>query len=222
MSTDRHLRDALDRGLLLLADSCVPQPSEFEREQLIRFVALLVKWNKIYNLTAVRDPRQMVDRHLLDSLVMSRWLPEVSTADQAVFDVLDVGTGAGLPVLPLALIRPDLRFLSVESNGKKTRFQQQAILELGLGNVTVRQERIENVTERACLVLSRAFTAPVDFLRLAETLCVPGGAVAVMLGKAERLPDRLPPAYELQELVEVDIPGTDSDRHVALCRRQHG
>ncbi len=224
MSSDSHLRDALDRGLLELAAAGTPVQDigEPEREGLIHLVALLAKWNKVYNLTAVRDSRQMVDRHLLDSLVMSRWLPAKPADDQSVFDVMDVGTGAGLPVLPLALIRPDLRFLSVESNGKKTRFQQQAVLELGLGNVTVLQDRIEHVDAQAQLVLSRAFTAPVDFLRIAQTLCVPDGAVAVMLGRAERLPETLLPHYELQELVEVEVPGTDSARHVALCRRQHG
>lgn len=224
MSSDSHLREALDRGLSELAAAGTPVQDigEQERDGLIHLVALLAKWNKVYNLTAVRDSRQMVDRHLLDSLVMSRWLPDESADDQSVFDVMDVGTGAGLPVLPLALIRPDLRFLSVESNGKKTRFQQQAVLELGLGNVTVLQDRIENVDAQAQLVLSRAFTAPIDFLRISQSLCVPDGAVAVMLGRAERLPDTLLPHYELQELVEVEVPGTDSARHVALCRRQHG
>lgn len=222
VSSDRLLRESLDQGLLQLADSGLPAIGERQREHLIHLVVLMAKWNKVHNLTAVRDPLQMVDRHLLDSLVMSRWLPVQSAAEQAVFDVMDVGTGAGLPVLPLALIRPDLQFLSVESNGKKTRFQQQAVLELGLNNVTVRQDRIENVRDQAMLVLSRAFTAPVDFLRIAETLCVPDGVVAVMLGRAERLPDSLLPAYELQELVQVKVPGTDSARHVALCRRQHG
>ncbi|MGQ7846647.1 16S rRNA (guanine(527)-N(7))-methyltransferase RsmG [Granulosicoccus sp. 3-233] len=224
MSPDSHLREALDRGLRTLAHAGTPvgDIGEQERDRLIRLVALLGKWNKVYNLTAVRDARQMVDRHLLDSLVMTRWLPDAQAGDPAVYDVMDVGTGAGLPVLPLALVRPDLRFLSVESNGKKTRFQQQAVLELGLTNVTVLQERIENVNDRARLVLSRAFTAPVDFLRIAQALCVPEGKVAVMLGRAERLPDSLQPHYELRELVEVAVPGTDSARHVALCQRQYG
>lgn len=224
MSGDSQWRDALDRGIAQLASAGMPDEriGEPQRDRLIQLVALLAKWNKVYNLTAVRDPRQMIDRHLLDSLVMSRWLPELASTDSSLFDVMDVGTGAGLPVLPLAVIRPDLRFLSVESNGKKTRFQQQAILELGLANVTVRNERIENVNDQAQLVLSRAFTAPVDFLRIARKLCVPEGTVAVMLGRAERLPDTLSPHYELRELVEVEVPGTDSARHVALCQRQYG
>lgn len=220
MILENALRESLARGIRQLSDSGLPEIGENEREQLVSLVALLCKWNKVHNLTAVRDPLAMVDRHLLDSLVMSRWLPLPSAANGAVYDVMDIGTGAGLPVLPLALVRPDLRFLSVESNGKKTSFQQQAVLELGMRNVTVLHERVENVTHSAHMVMSRAFTAPVDFLKIAEPLCIRGGMVAVMLGHAERLPTMLGDAYTLSELVEVDVPGTESARHVALCRRQ--
>lgn len=222
MTLDKVLREALDRGLQQLSGAGLPGIPGSVREQLVSLVILLVKWNKVHNLTAVRDPLAMVDRHLLDSLVMSRWLPPASAASGGLFDVMDIGTGAGLPVLPLALVRPDLEFLSIESNGKKTRFQQQAVLELGLRNVTVLHERVENIAHTAHIVMSRAFAAPIDFLRLAEPLCVPGGLVAVMLGHAERLPATLGDGYTLAELVEVDVPGTDSARHVALCRRQHG
>lgn len=222
MTLDNALRESLARGLQQLAGSGMPEIADDVRERLVLLVALLAKWNKVHNLTAVREPLAMVDRHLLDSLVMSRWLPSATVASGTVYDVMDIGTGAGLPVLPLALVRPDLRFLSVECNGKKTRFQQQAVLELGVRNVTVMQERVENVTHTAQMVMSRAFTAPVDFLKVAEPLCTPGGMVAVMLGHAERLPAILGDAYTLTELVEVDVPGTDSARHVALCQRQHG
>ncbi len=222
MALENILRESLARGLQQLAGSGLPEIAQKEREQLVSLVVLLTKWNKVHNLTAVRDPLAMVDRHLLDSLVMSRWLPPATAAEGTSYDVMDIGTGAGLPVLPLALLRPDLRFLSVESNGKKTRFQQQAVLELGMRNVTVLHDRVENVTHTAHMVMSRAFTAPIDFLKVAEPLCITGGMVAVMLGHAERLPVTLGDAYTLSELVKVDVPGTDSARHVALCRRQHG
>ncbi|ASJ76878.1 16S rRNA (guanine(527)-N(7))-methyltransferase RsmG [Granulosicoccus antarcticus] len=222
MIAESELNEALERGLQQLAGFGVPEIPASQRLQLVSLVALLSKWNKVYNLTAVRDPLTMVDRHLLDSLIMSRWLPASSAADDSQYDVMDIGTGAGLPVLPLALVRPDLRFLSIESNGKKIRFQQQALMELGVRNVTVLHDRVENVTDSAHMVLSRAFTAPVDFLKVAEPLCAPDGLVAVMLGHAERLPVSLGSAYTLSELVQVDVPGTDSARHVALCRRQHG
>ncbi len=222
MTLNNVLRDSLARGLQQLADSGLPEIAQNEREQLVALVALLSKWNKVHNLTAVRDPLAMVDRHLLDSLIMSRWLPVTTAAQGTLFDVMDIGTGAGLPVLPLALVRSDLRFLSVESNGKKTSFQRQAVLELGLRNVTVLHDRVENVTHTAHMIMSRAFAAPIDFLKIAEPLCIPGGMVAVMLGHAERLPAILGDAYTLSELVEVDVPGTESARHVALCQRQHG
>ena len=222
MTLNNALRESLARGLQQLAGSGLPEIAQNEREKLVLLVALLTKWNKVHNLTAVRDPLAMVDRHLLDSLIMSRWLPSTTAAVDTLYDVMDIGTGAGLPVLPLALVRPDLRFLSVESNGKKTTFQKQAVLELGLRNVTVLHDRVENVTHTAHMVMSRAFTAPIDFLKVAESLCIPGGMVAVMLGHAERLPATLGDAYTLSELVEVDVPGTESARHVALCQRQLG
>ncbi|NND90700.1 MAG: 16S rRNA (guanine(527)-N(7))-methyltransferase RsmG [Granulosicoccus sp.] len=216
------LRRHLEQGLQQVSAFVLPPVNEAACDRLIALVTLLVKWNKVYNLTAVREPQQMIDRHLLDSLVMCRWLPGRSVAGEAVFDVMDVGTGAGFPVLPLALARPDLQFLSVESNGKKTRFQRQAMLELGIGNVTVMHTRIADVKDRAQLVISRAFAAPGEFLQIAETLCETGGAVAIMLGRADRLPVSVAPAYQLMEVLEIDVPGTESPRHVALCRRLCG
>ena len=214
------LHDHLDRGLQLIAGNGLPDITEPVRQQLICFVELLAKWNKVYNLTAVRDTLQMIDRHLLDSLIMCRWLPEPDAARTTAVDVMDLGTGAGLPVLPLAIVRPDLQFLSVESNGKKTRFQQQPLLQLSIDNVSVANKWVEDISDQAQLVLSRAFTAPESFLEKARPLCAIGGCVGIMLGHAERLPTTLDNTYELVELVEVDVPGTDSARHVALCRRQ--
>lgn len=224
MSTPAVLKGRLARGLVQLGQGDLPAISSTTQDQLIEFVMLLAKWNRVYNLTAVRDLIQMVDRHLLDSLVIRRWLPESVRSDGKGVpgDVMDIGTGAGLPVLPLAMIRPDLQFLSIESNGKKTRFQQQAVLELGIPNVTVVQQRVQEVTAQARLVLSRAFTGPEEFLKIAQPLCVSGGMVAIMLGHAEKFPAEVKPAYELLELVKMHVPGTDSARHVAVCRRQAG
>ncbi len=254
MKTGAGLPDRLKRGLEVLTSAGMPPVCAPAQDQLLALLDLLHKWNRVYNLTAVRDKSKMVERHLLDSLVMSRWLPASRTtsapniiaaacaasgnsaatmndgtgaspttnASTAIFDVMDIGTGAGLPVLPLAIVRPDLSFLSIESNGKKTRFQQQVLLELGINNVRVAQQRVESVQAQAHTVLARAFTAPADFLRIAESLCVDQGTVLVMLGQAEKLPTTVAPNYELIELVAVDVPGTESARHVALCRRQVG
>ena len=216
------LKDLLDRGLDSITGNELPVVDQGAREQLLHYVGLLNKWNRVFNLTAVRDPRQMVARHLLDSLILRPWLPTANAdADHgpAMFDVLDIGSGAGLPVLPLAIVHPDLSFISVESNGKKTRFQQQVLLELGLSNVKIVNKRVEDVVAQARFVTSRAFTAPLDFLHIAEPLCAPNGVIAIMLGLAERLPATLPEPFLLQQLVEVVVPCTESARHVALCRR---
>ena len=209
----------IELGVEFLQEQLVPDVSDALIDPLEVFLELLVKWNRVYNLTAVREPVEMVDRHLVESLIMNRWLPTSSRAESGVFDVMDIGSGAGLPVLPLAIARPDLSFVSIESNGKKTRFQQQVLLEMKLPNVHIINDRVENVSTSAHFVLARAFTAPEEFLRIAEPLCRQNGQVAIMLGQAERFPNQLSQQYSLEELVEVSVPGTESARHVALCRR---
>lgn len=209
----------LQASLQLLKAQSIPHVSDDLLPKLEQFLQLLSKWNRVYNLTAVRDSVHMVDRHIMDSLIMNRWMPEPTMAE-GLSDVMDIGSGAGLPVIPLAISRPDLSFISIESNGKKTRFQQQAIMELKLPNVRVINERVENVHETAQMVLSRAFTAPEDFLQICVPLCAQNGRVAIMLGQVERFPPTLSEEYVLEELVAVDVPGTESARHVAVCRRQ--
>ncbi len=188
-----------------------------KQAQLLDLVHLLNKWNRVYNLTAVRDPNQMVSKHILDSLSLLPWLPASMNKQSDVFDLLDVGSGAGLPVLPLAITRPELRCLSVESNGKKTRFQQQACVELKLNNVTVQQARIEDITIKAATIVSRAFTAPDNFLRIIEPHCIAGTQIIIMLGLKERMPQTLPNGFTLQGLHKIDVPDVDSSRHVAIC-----
>lgn len=197
------------------------QLQQQHQDQLIQFVQLLGKWNRVYNLTAVRSMDEMIDRHILDSLSVLRWLDnnDLPAASKPATDVLDVGSGAGLPVIPLAIVRPDLMFLSVESNGKKARFQQQAVMELKLGNVRVLQERIEEVTDVAATCLSRAFTAPSQFLEAVEKNCVPQSRVILMLGQKERMSDVLPGNFECSELVEVSVPGCAAARHIATCTK---
>lgn len=196
---------------------------ESQIELLVDFIRLVSKWNRVYNLTAIRDMDDMVGRHILDSLSVLRWLPKAVDGSKSnatsLSDVLDVGSGAGLPVIPLAIVRPDLTFLSVESNGKKTRFQHQAVLELGLDNVRIKQERIEDTKDLASIVISRAFSAPEKFIHAVEKNCVPESRVFIMLGQKDRMPESLPYNFKLSELVEIDVPQCDAVRHVAVCSR---
>jgi len=200
------------------------QVSGPQYDSLIQFLKLLQKWNRVYNLTAVRSIDEMVGRHILDSLSVLQWLPAVDTAKDgnqtdANADVLDVGTGAGLPVIPLAIVRPDLFFLSVESNGKKTRFQHQALQELALTNIRIIEARIEDTDVRANTVIARAFTAPEKFIQLVTKNCQSHSRIIIMLGTKERMPETLPAGFSLLELQKIDVPQFDSIRHVAVCQR---
>lgn len=218
-STRNRLRVTLNDGAQHLRIKLTDQQSE----SIIEFLELLSKWNRVYNLTAVRSIDEMVSRHVLDSFSVLQHLPAVAnhTPDDKVdlhnYDVIDVGTGAGLPVLPLAIVRPDLAFLSVESNGKKTRFQQQALMALKLRNVHVEQARVEDVHAHANVVMSRAFTAPENFLTMVQKNCASQSRVIVMLGSKERMPDPLPSGFVLHGMQEIDIPQFNSTRHIAVC-----
>lgn len=225
MSADKKFADQLSTKIDHGAQRLNTELSHSQIESLVKLVLLISKWNRVYNLTAVRSIEEMVGKHILDSLSVLRWLPPFNDAadttekNNAVADLLDVGSGAGLPVLPLAIVRPDLQFLSVESNGKKTRFQHQAILELGLNNVRVKQERIENTNDYAETIVSRAFAAPDKFIEAVEKNCVAHSQVIIMLGQIGRMPDKLPAQFVVSDLVEVDVPYCESTRHIAVCNR---
>lgn len=217
-STHARLFAKLEQG----AQQLGLQLQQHQIDLLVSYLALVHKWNRVYNLTAVRNVDDMVGRHILDSLSVLSWLPDNANPagnTDASADVLDVGSGAGLPVLPLAIIRTDLHFLSVESNGKKTRFQQQAVLELGLSNVRIKQERIEEVSELAHCVISRAFTAPETFVQVVDKNCLQTTKVIIMLGQKDRLPELLPAGFTASQITEVDVPQCDAIRHIAVCTK---
>jgi len=219
--THDRLRLKLIEGANQLGLSLAKQ----QTESLIAFLTLLHKWNRVYNLTAVRTIDEMVDRHIIDSLSVCQWLPttaiskdsSTNNAGTHKYDVIDIGTGAGLPVLPLAIVRPDLTFLSVESNGKKTRFQQQVLMALDLRHVLIKQARVEDVFDQSKTVISRAFTAPDKFLAIVEKNCAEKSQVIIMLGIKERMPKRLPIGFSLQDIREIKVPQSNSTRHIAIC-----
>jgi 16S rRNA (guanine527-N7)-methyltransferase len=201
------LRPQLETGL---AELELPLPP-LAVDRLLAYLDLLVKWNGAYNLTAVRDPAQMVSRHLLDSLAVLPWLAGSRFAD--------VGTGAGLPGIPLAIARPELQFDLYDSNGKKIRFVTQAVAALGLANVQARQARIENVHPETGYdgVLSRAFAALADMTQWCGHLLAPTGRLLALKGvyPADELA-ALPPGYTAEAVHRLAVPGADGERHLAI------
>ena len=184
------------------------------RTSLLEYCDLISKWNKTYNLTSVDDPEQMVSLHLLDSLAVLPFLPGGR--------VLDVGTGAGLPGIPLAIARPVQNFVLLDSNGKKTRFLVQASGQLGLDNIEVVNQRVESyqAPELFDVIISRAFSSLEQFLSTCDHLLAPGGQFLAMKGK---LPEdelqQLPAGIQLVSSVELKIPGLDAERHLLMLRR---
>jgi len=207
--TDRQdeLAEQLARGLAALKLTLTPR----QYAGLLAYLQLLGKWNRVYNLTAVREPREMVARHLLDSLAV---IPYIKGPR-----VLDVGTGAGLPGIALAVALPDLKFVLLDSVAKKTRFLVQAASELGLTNVTIETQRAENYRPAALFdtVISRAFGSLAEFLVAAGPLCRHGGLLLAMKGRfpQEEL-TTLPSGYRLREAARLIVPGLDEERH-AVC-----
>lgn len=183
--------------------------SAAQQRSLLDYVALLVKWNQAYNLTAVRDPDDMVRRHLLDSLAI---LPHVGEGA-----LLDVGTGAGIPGIILAICRPDQRFTLLDSNGKKARFVRQAVIELELNNVTVVQERVEKYRSSFSQVCCRAFAPLTDIISLCGGLLAPDGQLLAM--KAHDESQDLPAGWA-QRTVELTVPGLDERRRLIVLTRQ--
>ena len=183
--------------------------------RLLEYLALLAKWNRIYNLTAVRETSRMVSQHLLDCLAVA---PHVK-ADT----VLDVGSGAGLPGIPLAVAAPRTHVTLLESNQKKSAFLQQAKLELKLGNVTVASERVETwrPDQKFEVVISRAFSDLAEFVNLAGRHVAPGGKLAAMKGiyPHEELA-QLPAGWTLTSAVPLNVPGLRARRHLLLIGKQ--
>lgn len=184
------------------------------QQQLLAFLTLLNKWNRAYNLTAVREPGEMVSRQLLDSLSI---LPFV-TADH----LLDVGAGGGLPGIPLAIALPHRRFTLLDSNSKKTRFLTQCVLELGLQNVAVIHGRAESCDPSIQYrqITSRAFTALDNLVTWCGHLLADEGEFLAMKGQ---FPDdevaALPAGWQVRSRHSLSVPGSDGDRHLLVIAR---
>ena len=196
----------LEAGLHQLDLNCSPQ----QLEKLLQYLELLQRWNKAFNLTALRDPLQMVRLHLLDSLAINPYI-------QGLESIIDVGTGPGLPGIPLAILNPEINFTLLDSNGKKTRFLFQAINELKLNNACEVNHRVEayKANQLFDAVISRAFSSISDMLNQCEHLVSDQGCFLAMKGKK---PDselsQMTKAYKVAEVNEVNVPLINSDRHL--------
>lgn len=197
----------LDQGLAELSlDFSISQ-----RERLLTYLELIEKWNRVYNLTAIRDRTLMVSQHLLDSLAV---LPHLDGQT-----LLDVGSGAGVPGIPIAIAAPERAVTLLDSNHKKAAFLQQALTELGLANVTVRRERVEawRPEHRFDVIISRAFAELAEFVLAAAHLLARGGVLAAMKGlyPHEEIA-RLPNGFRVRAAHTLAVPGLAAARHLIL------
>ncbi|MEO8674166.1 MAG: 16S rRNA (guanine(527)-N(7))-methyltransferase RsmG [Casimicrobiaceae bacterium] len=203
----------LDEGLAALAAAGIALPTA-ARDKLDRYLALLEKWNRTYNLTAIRDPEQMVTHHVLDALAV---LPHLPGTEQ--LRVLDVGSGGGVPGLPLAIARPGWAVVLLDSNHKKGAFLQQAAIELALANVEVVTVRVEDYVPAAPfdVVISRAFSDLATFAQASAPHLAPGGRIFAMKGV---YPDeeiaRLPEGMRVIAAPALAVPGLDAQRHLVV------
>jgi 16S rRNA (guanine527-N7)-methyltransferase len=199
--------DGLERGFAALGLKLRAEAlAQFER-----YLDLLEKWNRVYNLTAIRSRERMVTHHLLDSLAI---LPHVTGPR-----VLDVGSGAGLPGIPLAIASAALQVTLLDSNQKKTAFLCQAVVELGLGNAAVEAERVESwrTDARFETIVSRAFSELGEFVATSGRLLAPGGIIAAMKGvyPGEEI-ERMPGGFQVVNVVKLVVPGLDAERHLVI------
>ena len=208
MAERERLRRRLDDGLAALDLDL----SDAVRDRLIAYVELLARWNAAYNLTAVRDPGEMVARHLLDSLAIAPYVSGTTLAD--------LGSGAGLPGIPLALVAPDRQVTLVDSNGKKARFLREAVRALKLANVRVIEGRVQDVPGQFDCVTARAFATLADMLDWAGGLLADGGSWLAMKGKVDEAEMAAVPAgFRVERIVALQVPATVGERHLIVVRK---
>ncbi|WP_322406605.1 16S rRNA (guanine(527)-N(7))-methyltransferase RsmG [Idiomarina sp. PL1-037] len=189
--------------------------SEAQIERQLALVGLLDKWNKAYNLTSVRNPKDMLTRHIMDSLTVRKYLHGQR--------FIDVGTGPGLPGLPLAIAEPDKEFVLLDSLGKRIRFIRQVCHELKLNNVTAVQARVEDYQDEKQFdgVISRAFASLNDMLSWCEHLPAENGRFYALKGlyPQDEL-EQLPEQYKIESIDQINVPGIDASRHIVIISKR--
>jgi 16S rRNA (guanine527-N7)-methyltransferase len=187
-------------------------PSAQAVEELLDYLELLSRWNAAYNLTAVRDPLAMVTSHLLDSLAVAHLVRGERLAD--------IGSGAGLPGIPLAILAPERQVTLIDANGKKTRFLREAVRALRLVNVRIEAQRVENVRGEFDTVTARAFASLADMLRLAGHLLAADGILLALKGQVHKEEILgLPEGYVVSDVKALRVPGLAAARHAVIIQR---
>ncbi|MDM0107450.1 16S rRNA (guanine(527)-N(7))-methyltransferase RsmG [Variovorax sp. J22R24] len=212
MSQERLLRDGAEKlGIELTAR---------QTERLLAYGALILKWNKVYNLTALRDPATVLTHHLLDSLSVIQPLQRERSTEAKL---LDVGAGAGLPGVVIAILRDDIDVTCLDAVAKKAAFVQQVASELGLRNLRGLHARVESLTGSYDVISSRAFASLPDFITGSAHLLAPGGIWLAMKGRA---PDdeiaQLPVDAAVFHVEQLSVPGLDAERCVVWMRKPAG
>lgn len=190
--------------------------SDHQIDQLVAYVELLNKWNKAYNLTSVRDPQQMLVKHIMDSLVVSPHLQHVTHVNN---EFIDVGTGPGLPGIPLAIVNPNLQFTLLDSLGKRVRFLTHCQLELKLTNITPVQSRVEDFDGEFAGVLSRAFASISDMVNWSKHLVAKDGRFFALKGQLDQEEiEALPDFVKVDSVKTLDVPELGAERHLVLLK----
>jgi len=205
------LAAVLEEGIVAMRLDISPA----QQEKLMDYLALMFKWNSVYNLTSLRDPMQMVTHHLLDSLAA---VPAFAQAH----NVLDVGSGGGLPGIVLAVVRPDMKVSMIDTVHKKTAFLTQVKAELGLSNVTVYTARVEQlqVSDKFDVITSRAFADLSDFVNWSSHLLADGGRYIALKGVAPKdEQERLPAAWQVTGVEPLQVPRLGAERHLVHIQR---
>jgi 16S rRNA (guanine527-N7)-methyltransferase len=194
---------------------CELTVTEDQQLQLIRYVLMMHKWNKAYNLTSIRDPKKMIIKHVIDSIVVAPFLDEIY--------YIDVGTGPGLPGIPLAIMCPDKQFILLDSLGKRVRFMKQVAYELKIENIEPVQSRVEDYFPDVKIdgVLSRAFASLKDMLHWCQHLVDSDGVFIALKGQLTTAElDELPLEFTLLETVKLDVPDLEGARHIVKIKKQ--
>ncbi len=200
------LRRILDDGIASMGLDGI---TEKQRELLVNYVALIHKWNKAYNLTSVREPEQMMVKHILDSLAVKPFIQDEN--------VIDVGTGPGLPGIPLAIVLPDVHFTLLDSLGKRVRFMKQALFEMGVENALPIQARVEahKPPQPYAAVVSRAFASLKDMLHWCEHLVDSQGKFLALKGQFPQSEiDEVSDHFQIAKVDNLSVPGLEGERHL--------